>query len=79
MTNFISEKLCNLLKLNKFKNISQVRGIGACESTINYAPEIQLSFLDESYNVNLICKVLPEITSKLPVVTFNPQMISIPK
>ncbi|XP_063918637.1 uncharacterized protein LOC135134000 [Zophobas morio] len=77
-SNFITDKLCRLLKLNLNKCQVSIAGIGQTSTTLTRAAKVFIKSLCDNYSNTISCLVLPEITNNLPVETFDPTPLRIP-
>ncbi|KAF2891474.1 hypothetical protein ILUMI_14699, partial [Ignelater luminosus] len=77
-SNFVSEGLCDKLKLKKIPIAMNVIGIG--QGTINISHKVMLTFYSccNNYKGTISCLVVPQISSALPTHTFNQNAIEIP-
>ncbi|KAF2880220.1 hypothetical protein ILUMI_25956 [Ignelater luminosus] len=77
-SNFVSEGLCDKLKLRKTPIAMNVIGIG--QGTINISHKVMLTFYSccNNYKGTISCLVVPQISSALPTHTFNRNAIEIP-
>uniref|UniRef100_A0A2H1WM60 SFRICE_016310 n=1 Tax=Spodoptera frugiperda TaxID=7108 RepID=A0A2H1WM60_SPOFR len=64
--NFITKDLCGMLHLPIRSVSSHVAGINSQVSTITQTCTLHLQSCDESYNVDVDCFVLPNITTHIP-------------
>ncbi|XP_062542316.1 uncharacterized protein LOC134210285 [Armigeres subalbatus] len=63
---FISEALCQKLRLKRTKLNSPVSGIGQSVVNVRYAVKLSIASRFESFNAELDCLVLPKLTVSLP-------------
>lgn len=77
-SNFISEKCCKLLGLQKTQLNINVIGIGKEMLNITYATNVTYQSLFSDYSKNIKCLVTPQITPALPTRTFNKNNLNIP-
>ncbi|XP_058448656.1 uncharacterized protein LOC131428628 [Malaya genurostris] len=63
---FITEALCQKLRLKRSKLNSPVSGIGQSTVTVHHGVALSLSSRFGNYNYNLNCLVLPRLTVSLP-------------
>lgn len=65
-TSFITEEICNSLKLNKQPTNFTVAGINQSLSDANYRCEIEIESQRTNFNCRISCLVVPEITDPMP-------------
>ncbi|XP_072392311.1 uncharacterized protein [Diabrotica undecimpunctata] len=77
-SNFVSEKLCNILQLSKEKINTSISGVIQLTHNINF--RITLTFKSHSNNFSrkISCLVLPKITGNLPYTHVNRSQLNIP-
>nr|CAI5835101.1 unnamed protein product [Callosobruchus analis] len=77
-SNFISEDLCQQLKLTKTKTNLTIIGVNQNKTQINYQTVIEIHSKYNSFKTKLTCLIVPQITEKLPLVSFEAQPLNIP-
>ncbi|XP_045449127.1 uncharacterized protein LOC123657649 [Melitaea cinxia] len=77
--NFISESLCNKLRLPRSDAYSKVTGINNQTSTSVQSCNLKIESLYDDYNVDIDCFILPEITRLLPSSRINIKDVVIPE
>nr|CAI5819842.1 unnamed protein product [Callosobruchus analis] len=77
-SNFISEDLCQQLKLTKTKTNFTIIGVNQNKTQINYQTVIETHSKYNSFKIKLTCLIDPQITEKLPLVSFEAQPLNIP-
>ncbi|XP_072400921.1 uncharacterized protein [Diabrotica undecimpunctata] len=76
-SHFISEQLCKKLGIT-FSDVNYaVKGLGQSLSNINKQVNEVMSCIN-NFKMNITCLVLPVITEKLPLVSFNKKHLQIP-
>ncbi|GJQ87162.1 hypothetical protein Trydic_g8746 [Trypoxylus dichotomus] len=77
-SNFITERMCNLLSLKKHPTNSSIRGINQALLPIRFNTKVSISSLIDDFQQEIPCLILNEITDKLPAITFDPSNLNIP-
>lgn len=77
-SSYITESLCNKLKLEKQKINFMVAGINNAVSKLKYKCKLNLASRYNNFKTHLICLVIPEITGNLPVAPVSSKSFSIP-
>ncbi|XP_045446356.1 uncharacterized protein LOC123654500 [Melitaea cinxia] len=77
--NFISESLCNKLRLPRSDAYSKVTGINNQTSTSVQSCNLKIESLYDDYTVDIDCFILPEITRLLPSSRINIKDVVIPE
>lgn len=77
-SNFISEGICEKLKLNKCPINTTVTGISNGLTKITHKVQVKIKSLHNNYTTVVSCLVLPKITTCLPSQSFNKELIKIP-
>lgn len=77
-SHFISESLCNKLNLKPVKVNHTVRGVGMALSNISNQVSVFIGSRYNKFKVKLNCLVLPRITERLPLSSFDKESLSIP-
>ncbi|KAK9708704.1 putative peptidase (DUF1758) [Popillia japonica] len=79
MSNFATNDLCKKLNLNLQRAHYAVTSVGKAMSNIKFTTKLKLSSSDNSFSQSIECLVLSQITTNLPVVSFNRKILVIPK
>ncbi|GJQ83979.1 hypothetical protein Trydic_g5713 [Trypoxylus dichotomus] len=77
-SNFITERMCNLLSLKKHPTNSSIRSINQALLPIRFNTKVSISSLIDDFQQEIPCLILNEITDKLPAITFDPSNLNIP-
>ncbi|XP_050294291.1 uncharacterized protein LOC126734638 [Anthonomus grandis grandis] len=78
-SNFISERLCNLLQL-PIENIKHsITGISQKIETINSRVFAKVQSNFSNFEANISCLVLKSITGNIPAISFDSSLLHIPK
>lgn len=75
---FISEGLLKRLNVSVIQSIMHISGVGQSVSQSNERCDINMRSLNNNYNTQLHCFVLPNITSRLPPNHFDCSTLNIP-
>nr|CAH7755231.1 unnamed protein product [Callosobruchus chinensis] len=78
-SNFITEALCNKLNLPKYSIEHTVKGVGQAAVKIKNRTNVDLFAIHDNFKLTVDCLVIPKITEKLPMVTFDKKRIEIPQ
>ncbi|XP_030763274.1 uncharacterized protein LOC115887891 [Sitophilus oryzae] len=78
-SNFISERLCDILHLTKEKTSFSVSGINQISEILKHKVIVKIRSATINYEAKLTCLVVPEITGNLPSVSFDHTLLNIPK
>lgn len=77
-SNFATERLCRELDLS-FKKVNHVvKGVGKALAKIDTEVDTTIFSCYGTYNINIRCLVVPQITGKLPIHSFKKNMLPIP-
>nr|CAH7712888.1 unnamed protein product [Callosobruchus chinensis] len=77
-SSFMTEELCNRLKIHKEKVSSVVNGISDSQMNVAYRTEVNIFSSSNNFDINLTCFVLPKITSVLPKHKIDVSQLNIP-
>jgi hypothetical protein len=77
-TNFITENLIKKLKLKTYNTKVPVSGIHGNITNLTKGTNIKIKSLHDNYETNLNCLVSQQITSLLPLTSFNKSSLRIP-
>lgn len=77
-SNFISTKLCEILGLPLNKIDFSVTGINQVPSNINFRTTAKIRSKTNSFQINLSCLVLPNITENLPSFSLDKAILNLP-
>lgn len=77
-SNFISQRLYDILRLPKTKIKMLVSGIGDSNHSVNYHVAVNIKSKINDFQKNVTCLVIPKITGNLSGVTFDPLFLNIP-
>lgn len=78
-SNFMSQRLCNLLQLSKEKIRLSVTGINQITENIPYRVVTTIQSTITQFERKLSCLILTNITSNIPSLSFDPTILNIPK
>ncbi|KAK9744282.1 putative peptidase (DUF1758) [Popillia japonica] len=78
MSNFITKRLCKKLNLNVTQVDYAITGVGQTTSNVKFATNFKLLSRNGLFNTRISCLVLPEVTAKLPICSFNKNMLEFP-
>lgn len=78
-SHFMTESLCKKLKLQPSKIHHVVTGVGQTFTNINEEVNVTIASCYNNFNVDIRCLILPRITEKLPMMSFNKNILNIPK
>ncbi|KAF2883762.1 hypothetical protein ILUMI_22407 [Ignelater luminosus] len=76
---FITDELYKKLKISSFPKSLSIFGITKQESKTQMAVLVKIYSCTSSYNTELLCSIMPEITNNLPTSYFDKNEISLPK
>lgn len=77
-SNFLSEKVCKFLGLERTRIEHVVKGIGQTVSHISSQIRVTLLSCSSEFTEELKCLVMPNLICKLPTIGFNKKMIRLP-
>lgn len=77
--NFITEDLCNRLSLRRSNLDSVIYGINGNATNIIHKTDVELHSIQNSYRTNLSCLVIPSISDKIPLFSFDILNLNIPE
>ncbi|KAJ8946582.1 hypothetical protein NQ317_002553, partial [Molorchus minor] len=77
-SNFITDNLCNKLGLKKRPVDFSISGVGQIVSEANYITSLTIMSRLNNFKINISCLVLPKITERLPLQSFEYSLINIP-
>lgn len=77
-SNFITNSLCNKLKLSTSDISYTISGINQKLSNINARCQLKIQSRYDNYQATLSCLVLSKITDNLPSVSFDKRILNIP-
>ncbi|KAJ8936098.1 hypothetical protein NQ314_012489 [Rhamnusium bicolor] len=77
-SNFISERMCVKLDIQKCKMNHVIKGVGSTLSNISSQVNITIGSSCSDFSMDVNCLILPKITDELPVLSFNKQFLNIP-
>ena len=77
-SNFISERLCKKLNLPYNKISHAIKGVGDTLTSISKQVNVSIKSCCNNFETNLSCLVLSCITDRLPVMSFNKNILNIP-
>jgi len=78
MSNFITKNLANKLQLPQDKVDISVSGLVETRAHVSKACDIQVKSLHSSFKTKFRCLILTQITDKLPIMSFDPKLCTIP-
>lgn len=78
-SNFITEDLCDTLKLLKHSTNITINGIGQVTSRIIHRASVQMESRLNAFKINIPCLVIKRITNNIPHVSFDASKLNIPK
>ncbi|KAF2882046.1 hypothetical protein ILUMI_24125 [Ignelater luminosus] len=76
---FITDELYKKLKISSFPKSLSIFGITKQESKTQMAVHVKIYSCTSSYNTEILCSIMPEITNNLPTSYFDKNEISLPK
>lgn len=76
-SNFISESMVKRLNLSPTKVDHVVKGVGLALSNISKQVNVSIGSCHTDFVMNINCLVLPQITDRLPLVSFNKSILNI--
>lgn len=77
-SNFISQRLCQILQLPTKKINFSVSGINQVNSKINFQTNVLIKSTINEFSCTLSCLVLPNITGNVPTISLNKNPLKIP-
>ncbi|KAG5875088.1 hypothetical protein JTB14_002144 [Gonioctena quinquepunctata] len=77
-SNFVTTQACKRLNLEPEKINHVVKGVGNSLSNISYEVNVTIGSCTSEFSLNLDCSVLPQITEKLPLISFKQNIFKIP-
>lgn len=77
--NLISANLANILNIKPKQTNIKLGGIGKTFLDMSNIIETNISDIKNKFHCNLSCLIIPQITSRMPTINFNPKFLSIPK
>nr|CAI5838888.1 unnamed protein product [Callosobruchus analis] len=77
-SNFISERLCKRLKLVTSKINHSIKGVGQTLTNLSNKVDIHIQSNVNHFSIDLSCLVIPRITDKLPIISFEASNLNIP-
>nr|CAH7764605.1 unnamed protein product [Callosobruchus chinensis] len=77
-SSFMTEELCNRLKIHKEKVSFVVNGISDSQMNVADRTEVNIFSSSNNFDINLTCFVLPKITSVLPKHKIDVSQLNIP-
>ncbi|XP_072392236.1 uncharacterized protein [Diabrotica undecimpunctata] len=77
-SNFVSEKLCNILQLSKKKINTSISGVNQLTHNINFRITLTFKSHINNFSRKISCLVLPKITGNLPYRHINRSQLNIP-
>lgn len=78
-SNFVTEKLCDKLNIKGSPINHIVKGVGQTMTSINRQTNINIISNNQDFSMNINCLVIPKITDKLPKVSFDKSVLTLPK
>lgn len=78
-SHFITEGLCQKLKLQPSKINHVVTGVGQTLTNINEKVTLTIMSCYSNFSVDINCLLLPRITERLPMMSFDKNILNIPK
>ncbi|XP_072375771.1 uncharacterized protein [Diabrotica undecimpunctata] len=77
-SNFISQRLLNLLRLPTTKTHFSISGINQTNYFVSYRTSVKFKSKTLNFSQVISCLVLPEIAGNLPSITFDKKTLNIP-
>ncbi|KAG5862888.1 hypothetical protein JTB14_005553 [Gonioctena quinquepunctata] len=77
-SNFVTTQICKRLNLEPKKINHVVKGVGNSLSNISNKVNVTIGSCTSEFCLNLDCLVLPQITEKLPLISFKQNIFKIP-
>ncbi|XP_072398266.1 uncharacterized protein [Diabrotica undecimpunctata] len=77
-SNFISQRLLNLLRLPTTKTHFSISGINQTNYIVSYRTSVKFKSKTLNFSQVISCLVLPEIAGNLPSITFDKKTLNIP-
>ncbi|KAF2900437.1 hypothetical protein ILUMI_05754, partial [Ignelater luminosus] len=76
--NMITQELCNKLNPKTTPVKFCIRGIGNVQSEVKTETNVRILFKHSNFFLDLSCLVLPQITDKIPSISFPSTILEIP-
>ncbi|XP_030757751.1 uncharacterized protein LOC115883521 [Sitophilus oryzae] len=77
-SNFISENICKKLNLQRTAINHAVKGVGQTFTNINDQVNVTIKSCISNFKTDATCLILEYITDKLPIMSFNKDVLKIP-
>lgn len=77
-SNFMSEALCKKLEITPYEVSKKINGIGLILSKINKQVDVLIKSHTTDFSMDIKCLVLPRITDRLPLISFNKTILNLP-
>lgn len=78
-SNFITRDFCKKANLAESKLSFKIKGIGQNLTNINSQTSVKIKSRFSDFSLNINCLVLPKITDRLPVMSFDKGLLPIPE